>query len=149
MASVINYLKIILVVQLFYAFAITGIVYSIPANQQTNLAMYRSPADEFSQKYITDQVQGNMQKQVTLPVIELATLVYYSGNVVLDLLLNFATAVPQMFTLLISSFLFFFNVDPVLAYQIQSFFIVLIGMLYLISIVTFLLNIRSTGGAVV
>lgn len=145
MAGIISYLKFVLIAQLFYAFVITMIVYTIPEPELAHLSLFQAPAQDFTEEYISSQVEGNVGQQFTLPVIELATLVFYSGNIVLDLLINFATAVPQMFTLLISSFLLFFNLDAYIATQLKLFFWVAITMIYFIGIITFLLQIRSQG----
>lgn len=151
MPTIIDYLKVVLIVQLFYAFSITMVTYALPAAELENsrVALFEGPADVYSEEYISSQVEGNVGKQFNLPVIELATLVFYSGNIVIDLLLNFITAVPQMFTLLISGFLLFFNLDAVVATQVKLFFETMITMLYIIGIITLLLSIRSGGTSLV
>lgn len=146
--SVLSYLKTVLIAQLFYAFIITMFVYAIPPEALDDLHTFRAPANEFNEKYIAEEIEGNLTRQTTLPVIELATLVFYSGNIVLDLLLNFATAVPQMLTLLIGTFFLFFRVDAVLANALTQFFFIMFSMIYLLAVVSFLLNIRSQGTVV-
>jgi hypothetical protein len=144
----IEYLKIILVVQLFYSFAITGLIYAMPAADQVQITEFTNVAAEYDQRTIAQEVEGTITKEFNIPVIELATLVYYSGNILLDLILNFATAVPQMFTILIGGFLKFFNFEAELAEAVLGFISALIMMLYVIAIASFLLNIRSRGTVV-
>ncbi len=145
MADLIQYLKVVLIVQLFYAFSITMIVYALPAASLADIAKFQQPTETFSEKYIADQVGESVEQQFDLPVVELAALVFYSGDIVLDLIVNFATAVPSMFTLLIEAFLLFINLDATLAFNIKLFFWIMISMLYFISVVTFLLNLRARG----
>lgn len=147
MSNIISYIKAVLLVQLFYAFAITLLLYSLPASEATNLTPFQQPSNTYSTQFIAEQTEGTMARQFNLPGIDLATLVFYSGNnMVIDLFLNFATAVPQMFGLLASGLMMFFNVDAAIQVQILAFFEIMIGFIYIIAIMQFLLGMRAQAG---
>lgn len=150
MNDMLEYLKVIFMVQLFYAFAITLVIYSVPAGSLNYIpGNFNETATEFSEKNIAGNLEQNFTKQVGVPsLVEVVTLVVYSGNIVLDLFLNFITAVPQMFTLLIGGFLLFFNVDAMISTQIKLLIETLITVFYMLGLVSFLLAIRSQGGLV-
>lgn len=147
-SSMIDYLKIILTVQLFYALGVTILVYSLPTSQLSYVTLYEGPTQDYSFESMGLNVESGAASQLTLPLIDMATLVGYTGNIAVDLVFNFATAVPQMFTLLIQSFLIFFNVESYIATYIKLFFFGIISILYVVGTISFLMNIRSSGGII-
>lgn len=141
MTSIIAYFKLILIVQLFYAFAITSVTYSLPAEELTRVTMFSGPSVSLSD--VGSDLEGSLDSQIDLPLIDVGALVYYSGNIVIDLLLNFMTAIPQMVSLFVGAFMFFFNVEGYLATQIKLFLWVTILALYVVSMLSFVMNVRS------
>jgi hypothetical protein len=83
-----------------------------------------------------------------VPVVELGALVFYSGNIVIDLLLNFIFAVPEMITLVMAGIGTLVSVDPYMLSVFKSFIGVLFSVLYFVAILQMITNIRS-GGKVV
>jgi len=148
MGSMTDYLKVILTVQLFYALGITLLVYSLPAPELSYVTLFESPTEDYSFESMGLNVESGASAQLTLPLVDMATLVGYTGNIAVDLVFNFATAVPQMFTLLVESFLLFFSVEAYIATYIKLFFFGIIAILYVVGGISFLLNIRSQGGII-
>ena len=150
MNDMLEYLKVIFTVQLFYAFAVTLLMYSLPVDATTGVpGGFQTVAQTYSQQTIVNELEENFTKQVGVPsLVQVVTLVVYSGNIVLDLFLNFITAVPQMFTLLTEGILMFFNVDALVATNIKVLMMSLITVFYILGLVSFLLSIRSQGGII-
>jgi len=143
--SSMSALKAILTIQLFYAFAITLIIYSVPASDVGSLEMYEEPAEEVNITSIESQVRESTQQQVNVPLVDLSSLVFFSGNVIVDLMLNFVLAVPQMFVLLVSSFTLFLPIDAVITQRVAWFIGAFVGVMYFLGIIAFLMNIRTRG----
>ena len=146
--SMMNYFKTMVLVMIFFSFGINILVYSMP----TETLNYFDPYNDFTNNYpvqnISNSVEGSLQKSKNLPVIELGALVFYSGNFFLDLLLNFAFAVPIMFGLLVSGLQALFGFDPMFVSYIEGFVTVTVSVLYLISLFEFITNIRSQRGII-
>lgn len=140
----IDYFKGTIIVMLFYSFCITMLAYAMPAEAlQYNTMFSQSQEATIDLDSISQQVEGSLQDQTNIPVIELGALVFYSGNILLDLLLNFAFALPQMFSLLINGFLAIFNIDSGIAVIIQGFASGAMLIVYFISLIQMLTNVRS------
>lgn len=148
MGSIVDFVKIIVIAQLFYAFGITLVVYSLPSDELTYVTLFETPANDYSFEEISGSVESGATDQLALPLIDLTTLVGYSGNLLVDMVFNFLTAVPQMLTLIVGAFTLFFAVDSTLAVSIKLFFMALIQLLYIIAVISFVLNIRSQGSVI-
>lgn len=138
----------ILIVMLFYSLGITLYAHALPEDSLDYVTSFSDLAGEISLSSVGEQVQDSIEEQTTIPVIELGALVFYSSNIILDLLLNFAFAIPEMIGLLLYGLMMLLNIDPVMVNTIQLFFTVIITVLYFLSIITLLTSIRS-GRAVV
>lgn len=141
-----TFFKIIIIVQLFYAFSITMLAYSMPTETISYVTGF-SADDSWNLESVSGDIQGSVGDQLDIPVIELGALVFYSGNILIDLLLNFLYAVPQMIGMLINGFLILFNVDSYLFATIELFAGVVVTALYLIGLIELLINVRSGRGA--
>lgn len=138
-----DYFKAVIVVMLFYSFCITGISYAIPADARNYVTSFSDVADNINLQNMSSEVQGSVEKQLNIPVIELGALVFYSGNIIVDLLLNFAFAIPEMIGLLISAVLMVFNVDSYIWALVQIFASAMMIILYFISLIQLLLSMRG------
>jgi hypothetical protein len=144
--NMMDMFKVIIIVQLFYAFSITSLTYAMPDNTLSYVTGFSS-SDDWNLETISGEVQDSMQSQINIPVIELGALVFYSGNILIDLILNFLYAVPQMIAMLINGFLILFNVDSYIFATIELFAAVVVTALYIIGLIEILINIRSGRGA--
>ena len=131
-----KYFELLLAMQLFYAFAITIIAYSLPDD---------------TVNYIIDientsiQIQQTIQQQMDIPVVDLGALVFYSGNIIVDLFLNFLTAIPSMFSMVLAGLFAFINVDAFLATQLKLFITTLFTIIYILMLIQFIMNVRARG----
>lgn len=143
--DVMNLFKAIILVQLFYAIAISIIAYSLPASALDYSTGFSDVGTAIDIEGVASDVQDSLETQTDIPVIELGALVFYSGNILIDLLINFVTAIPQMFMLLINGFMLLFGngLDGQIMFFIELFASVLITVLYFISLIQLLTGIRS------
>lgn len=135
--------KAIILVQLFYSFSITGLAYTIPADAREYTDAFSQIADDISLSGVSTDIQNSLEKQTNIPVIELGALVFYSGNLLIDLLLNFAFAIPQMFGMLVNGIMMLISIDSYISTLIQLFATVVMTALYFIGIIQLLTSIRS------
>jgi len=141
--NMIDLFKIIIIVQLFYAFSITAIAYGIPDASKTYVTGFSDITDEINLETVNEDITGSLEQQKNIPIIELGALVFYSGNILLDLLVNFITAIPQMLAMLLSGILMIFAIDSYLVALLQIFASVLISLWYLIGLMQLLTSVRS------
>lgn len=146
--EIVDLFKIMIVVQLFYAFAITGLVYATPADAKQYVTSFSEVATTINLENVSSQVQTSLERQRSIPVIELGALVFYSGNIILDLFLNFFTAIPQMLGLLINGLQVLFSIDGYLFAMVEIFSSVIITVLYFLALIQLLLRVRSGSGVV-
>lgn len=145
--SAMDYFKAVLLTQLFYSFAITILVYGLSGTGAftPNLQSFSDLSNNIDINNITNEVQNTMTRQTQVSVIDVGALVLFSGNILLDLLVNFAFALPQMITLLINGVMQLIGIDPHITAIIQVFATALTMIMYSIALLTLLTNIRSRG----
>jgi len=141
----LGYLKAVIMVQLFWALAMTLIVYSLPVDQLDSMALFANTDNNSSMAEIGAQVQGSADDQFNVPFLDFATLIYYSSNLFFTLVVNFAFAVPQMMILLFSGIFLFIPVDAVIQTQLKIFIGAVITAIYFLGIIGMMLNLRSGG----
>lgn len=144
MSDIMTLFKTIILVQLFYAVAITGLVATIPDDAKSYVTGFSDIADSIDVDTVSEDVQDSLQRQQSIPVIELGALVFYSGNILIDLLLNFFFAIPQMLTMLVNGLMLLFTGVNVQAMGIiQLFLSVITVVMYVISIIQLTVGVRS------
>lgn len=134
-----------LTVSLFYGFAITALVYGLCDGSYADPCSYVSgfASEGADLAGVGSEVEGALTRQTNLPVVELGALLFYSGNIFLDLILNFLTAVPQMFGLLVTGIMMLFNFDSGIVNIVQVFVTVSATVFYIIACIVMLTNVRS------
>ena len=141
--GVLTWFKTIMLVQLFYALAISMLVYSMPADTLTHVTSFSDVTDTVNLNSTALLVQESLESQTEIPIIEIGALVFYSGNIMIDLLLNFAFAIPQMIGMLFNGIQRLLNIDGYLFAAVELFFAVLMVAMYFIGIIQLLTGIRS------
>lgn len=132
-----------IILQLFYSFSITAIAYGLPENAKSYAFTYSDITNKINVNSTSTYIEKNVRSQTKLPLIELGALVFYSGNLLIDLILNFAFAIPQMVTMFINGLMILINVDPYLSNLVELFSTGIISVLYFIGVVQLLVGIRS------
>jgi hypothetical protein len=145
--STFDWFKTVLYVMLFYSVSITLITQFMPSDMLDYAYVFTDGIDDKNLNYdeITQEVQGGLDQQSNVPLIEVGALVFYSGNILVDLILNFITAIPQMITLLINgiALLFANGIDVVFLGIIEGFATASIIVFYIIGLISLTTGIRS------
>lgn len=147
----IRYFKFLIMLQLFYSLGVTFLVYSLQPFGITTLSIQSQPfinktADSAS---LQNQIQNAMKSQMNIPLIDLGALVFYSGNILVDMFVNFFTMLPGMFNLVIDGFSYFFagvEVYYIVAIKVLTF--AFLTIMYFIMLIQFLLSVRARGATV-
>src|SRR3990172_7240849 len=85
----LEFVKTMLTINLFWAFAVTLLVATVPSNYLSPVSIYVSSGSADTLNELGGQLETNIQNQLNLPLIDAAALVFYTGNLIVDLLLNF------------------------------------------------------------
>jgi hypothetical protein len=145
----LKFIVLIVMIQLFYGFGITMFAYSLPAGQLTLIGTYEEPSTNLDMTDISQTIEENIQSQLGIPFVDIGALVFFSGNIVIDMLINFFTAIPSMITIAISTFFSLFPIDAFIAAQIKLLLWVVAAILYFIAFLAFIMSVRSQTGSVV
>lgn len=143
--SAMDYFKAILLTQVFYSLAITILLYSLPATTFPAITSFSDLSNNIDIQNITQDVQATMTRQTQISVVDLGALVLFSGNILLDLLVNFAFALPQMITLLINGIIQLIGIDAQITLIVQIFASAIIMIMYFLQLLQLLTNIRGRG----
>jgi hypothetical protein len=137
-----NLLKGILVVMLFYSVSVTILSYSLPTASLDYLEPFKTKTAT-SLSDTVNEVESSIDRQLNIPIIEIGALVFYSGNIVIDLFLNFIFAVPEMLSVLTNGLVLIVNVPDYLMDTIQTFAFSVFSIFYILSVIQLLLGVRS------
>jgi len=143
--GIFDYFQRALWVQLFYSFSITILVYGLAAMGSVETVSLFTDNIGPDIEQIGDDINQNFDEQLNIPVVDLGSLVFFSGNLVIDLLLNFITAIPNMVNILISAYFLFVPVEAQLQTEIKEFILVALTVMYTLGLVGFLARSRSSG----
>lgn len=143
MAEIIDSFKVIITIMLFYSVCITLLTYAMPDESLHYVTSFSDVAQDIDLNATSQKVQESLTQQTSIPVVELGAMVFYSGNIIIDLMLNFVFAIPQMLTLLIYGIFTLINVESTIYLVIQVFASVAILVWYIISLIQLLTAVRS------
>jgi hypothetical protein len=129
-------------VQLFFGLSITLITYALPADT-LNYVEIATPSGMPDVEDTARGIEGAVENQVKIPIVDVASLVFYSGNIVIDMILNSIFAIPSLISSFIGLFFMFVPVDAYVASYLKIFIFAVIAVIYVIGILQFLLNFRS------
>ena len=148
MAGKLDFFLVVVMVQLFWSFGVTTLAYVLPTDQLTYSDMFVTDSTAGSLNTFGQKVQASTQNQMTIPAADVATLIFYSGNLIIDLILNFVTAFGQMFNLILHGVFLFIPINATVFTQLQLFIMVLAGVLYVVGFVNTLIGLRSGSAAI-
>lgn len=143
MGSTMNAFKGIILAQLFFSFAITIMAYATPAGALVYVDSFTGLAEDISLNSTATDIQDSLEQQTNIPVVEVGALIFYSGNILLDLLLNFTFAVPEMIGLILHGIVQLVSIDTYIWAVVQMFATVATLALYLIGLIEMLTSVRS------
>ena len=133
----------VLVVQAFYGMAVTGAIYTLPSDmigigEVSNDVVGADISESVS------SIQTNLGSQTSIPVVgQLGALIYYSGNILIDFLLNFLLALPQIISIFFTLIGLLFGFDATLGLLIRNTLSGIFVGVYLLGVIQLFLNMRS------
>lgn len=150
MTDMMDYMKAIVMIQLFFSFGITIVVYTLPKDLKVHINPFSDTAGEIDFEGVATDLDDSLQRQRDIPVIDIGALVFYSGNILIDLLLNFITAIPQMIGLLIFGMgqIVGLGIDNYMMATLELFVFVTVTALYVLSIIQLVTSYRGRGSLV-
>jgi len=147
MAETLNIIMALFVMMAFYSFAITSISHSLPdsfLDEHQITWIVTDYGNRFGEgevdttQYVTS-LNENIESVRKVPLVNIAFMVFYTGNIVVDFMFNMVTAIPSMLMLPINAMTLLMNLDPnqvtqvrILIYSITSFTMML-GLLMLMT----------------
>ena len=75
-------------------------------------------------------------------------MIFYSGNILIDLLINFIFAVPSMISLFVGGICNLFSLDAFLTATLTSLGMAMTTIMYIIGLLQLVTNVRSQQGLV-
>lgn len=150
MMAVMQFFTAIIILQLFYSFSFTMIAYALAPFNLNNMQLTYQPFQSqiISTNDLASKVQTAASNQLNIPLYDLGALVYFSGNIVIDLIINFFTALPGIFNLIVDAFCMVFNIPAYYAITIKITIFTILTITYFIMLIQFVLGIRSRGAMV-
>jgi len=143
-----GYFGTVILVSMFWSFLITTTIHFIPDSEknivvafdpdQGNYSNITTDSDEIAREF-----QSSLQSQKNVGIVDLAALALYSGNIFVDLAVNFFFAVPEMFYLLFYAIFQIFHVNSFLQLELTMWVSGLFAIFATITLIRFLLGIRS------
>lgn len=143
MSNSIDSLKVILIIMAFWSFSITALTYALPVDALEYVSIFTGSSASFDIEELGQELTDSMTQQTNIPVVDMGALVFYSGNILLDFMLNFAFAIPEMLGLFIAGLCTILNLDAYLVQLVQLMASVTITALYMIGLIQLITSIRS------
>jgi hypothetical protein len=143
MASGLQLFATFILVQFFYAAIVTFIIPTVPGVVENQIMTITSNGSIMSVAALSTQLQSGVTGQTGIPLLDFGALIFYTSNIILSLMLNFFTAIPQMLTILLTFGLMLIPIDPTLTGNIKVYFMAIVSIIYFIAIFTFIMGARS------
>lgn len=136
----------LLIVQMFYALSVTLILPYMPTASTNQVVMFTNSNNVIDFTTLGNSVQSGVGSQTSLPLLDAGALIFYSSATILNLMINFFTAIPQMVTLLLSGLFLIIQLPYALAFTIKSITFVIVTILYYMILFSFITGTRTGGG---
>lgn len=146
MAQFTQIFTYLLITQMFWAFCVTVFVPLIPDVQQQQVIMYTDSQGVISFGTLSSTVQGAVNDQSTIPFLDIGTLIFYSTSILLNLVLNFITAIPQMILLLLITLFTFLPFANSIQITVKEVFLVMVSVLYYLLLIFYITAQRTQSG---
>lgn len=130
---------------LFYSITATMLTYSLPAEDLRFVVSFDFGEENVKTNYtdISQEVQKNISTQKKVGITDIGGLVLYSGNLVLDLFLNFFASIPSMATLLFKILFLVIPINTELATQFLLGVYAFITTAWVLSLIFFITQVRT------
>jgi hypothetical protein len=128
---------------MFYSFAVSVFVPQIPDIQQNQIIQYTDARGVVNFSTLATTMESAVSSQSTVPFLELGALIFFSSSILINLVLNFITAIPQMLTWLLDGLFEFLPVAETIQISVKGIFIVMTTIIYYLLFVLYILGVRT------
>lgn len=139
-----SYFQTVILVSAFWSLLITTTVHFMPADQRAIIVEFETAEGiqtDFDES--TRQFEQSLSAQKSFGVVELGALALYSGNIMVDLASNFFFAIPEMFYLLFKGIFGLLQVNDFIQSQVLTWVQGILAVVATMTLITFILGIRS------
>lgn len=143
MPNIVDFFKVMIMVQLFFSFGITAYTYALPNDTLTRVSSFSDLSSRVNMTGMRQELTDNLNEQTSLSISDTVGLVFHSGNLLLDLIFNFVFAIPEMVGVIIFGIAQIINIPGDFIIMIQIFIAVVIMALYAVSLLQLIIGIRS------
>lgn len=144
MSRVYSLFTLLIIIQIFYSFSATLLTYSLK-NLGINVQnVYIVNTTTYTD--VGEKLQAGLQLQTNIPLVDMGALIFYSGNLLIDLMVNFFTAIPSMITALVNFYFTLFPVSAEIAMNVKLFVFSFVTILYVLMLINFLISLRTRAG---
>lgn len=138
-----NMFLILAIVMLFWSLGINIFTYTLPSEARDVTTSVSDLNHDINMDDVAGQIESSLTDQTKIPLIDIGALVFYSGNLLVDLFLNFLFAIPEMIGVLLGGAMRLFSLDTTIVAYVQVFVAAAVGISYVMAIIAFLTNVRS------
>lgn len=137
----------LLMVQLFWSLGVSLIIPYMPNAAGNQVVMFSNSNNVIELSTLQNSIKSGIIDQQNIPLLEVGALVFYSSATILNIMINFFTAIPQMVTLLISVLFLFIPVAVGLQITVKAWVFGIVTVLYFVALFTFLMGTRTNLGS--
>ncbi len=142
--SAFGFFKTIFTIMLFYSVAITIFVHSLPESERNFIVSYDFGTNtSVNYTELGNRVSENIERHTQVGLADAGALVLFSGNLLLDLLLNTFTAIPSMISVFFKIIFMLFPVDAMVARDMLLGVYAFSSILISLSMIYFLTQVRT------
>ena len=137
----------LLLVQLFWSLSVSLLLPNMPNATSNQVVMFTNANNTIELSTLQNSVKSGITDQQNIPLLEVGALVFYSSATILNIMINFFTAIPQMVTLLMAVMFIFIPVSLSLQITLQAWVFGIVTVLYFVALFTFLMGTRTNMGS--
>lgn len=146
-----KFFTIMMLVSLFYSLSINLIIYTLPDDTARGvIGNEKALADNINTQDIGGKVEDTFTDiRTRFPLYDLAVMAFYTGQFLLDLVINFVLAIPQMVMIFVNGIFMILPIDSTIQMMVTGFIYVAFSVVYimqLISMASQLFTQTGTGG---
>lgn len=141
MASGLGTFYSLLLVQIFFGVAVTLLVMALPLSGN-QVAWFSNSNGVMNFTTTATTIQSSMENATKIPLLDFGSLVFYSSNILFNLMINVVFAVPEMLSIFLTILFFFIPIDYSLQIVIKTLFIAIVSILYYIVLISFITGTR-------
>jgi len=142
-SNIVDHFKVMIVIMLFYSFSITILSYALVDTDAIGYMSAYSNDGTADFETVATELEAGLTAQTDIPVLDVGSLIFYSGNILIDMLLNFLYAIPEMIGFLVYGIQSLLNIEGHLVELIEGFAFTIMTALYIMGVIQLLAGLRS------